>query len=123
MKGDVRVSGHPKVQETFARIMGYVEQFDIHSPNVRLSAFMRGPRQSAAPVQDAGEFGNGDGVHSRAQGNDVADGRLQITVYESLMFSARLRHSRETGQEVVLAFVREVRCHRPGEVRHQVGSH
>ena len=33
--GDVRVSGHPKVQETFARIMGYVEQYDIHSPNVR----------------------------------------------------------------------------------------
>ncbi len=35
IKGDVRVSGHPKVQETFARIMGYVEQYDIHSPNVR----------------------------------------------------------------------------------------
>lgn len=24
--GDVRVSGHPKVQETFARVMGYCEQ-------------------------------------------------------------------------------------------------
>ncbi len=35
IEGDVRVSGHPKVQETFARIMGYVEQSDIHSPNVR----------------------------------------------------------------------------------------
>ncbi len=35
IKGDVRVSGHPKVQATFARIMGYVEQYDIHSPNVR----------------------------------------------------------------------------------------
>ena len=35
IRGDVRVSGHPKVQETFARIMGYVEQYDIHSPNVR----------------------------------------------------------------------------------------
>ena len=30
--GDVRVSGHPKVQKTFARVMGYVEQSDIHSP-------------------------------------------------------------------------------------------
>jgi len=28
------VSGHPKVQATFARVMGYVEQTDIHSPNV-----------------------------------------------------------------------------------------
>ena len=36
--GDVRVSGHPKVQETFARIMGYVEQNDIHSPHVRLAS-------------------------------------------------------------------------------------
>jgi hypothetical protein len=38
----VRVSGHPKVQETFARVMGYVEQFDVHSPNVR-----RGPTCTA----------------------------------------------------------------------------
>eukprot|EP00891_Asterochloris_glomerata_P005114 jgi/Astpho2/5114/Aster-06326 len=30
--GDVRVSGHPKVQATFARVMGYCEQTDIHSP-------------------------------------------------------------------------------------------
>lgn len=34
IEGDVRVSGHPKVQKTFARVMGYVEQSDIHSPNV-----------------------------------------------------------------------------------------
>lgn len=34
IEGDVRVSGHPKVQKTFARVMGYVEQTDIHSPNV-----------------------------------------------------------------------------------------
>lgn len=34
--GDVRVSGHPKVQKTFARVMGYVEQSDIHSPWVSI---------------------------------------------------------------------------------------
>ena len=28
------MSGHPKIQKTFARVMGYVEQSDIHSPNV-----------------------------------------------------------------------------------------
>ena len=27
------LQGHPKVQETFRRRMGYVEQNDIHSPN------------------------------------------------------------------------------------------
>lgn len=32
--GDVRVSGHPKVQETFARVAGYVEQSDIHSAHL-----------------------------------------------------------------------------------------
>ncbi|KAK9815874.1 hypothetical protein WJX72_011087 [[Myrmecia] bisecta] len=30
--GDILVNGHPKVQATFARVMGYVEQSDIHSP-------------------------------------------------------------------------------------------
>ena len=34
----------------------------------------------------------------------------QITVYESLVFSARLRHNRDTEQEIIFAFVREVRC-------------
>lgn len=36
--GDVRVSGFPKVQETFARVIGYVEQSDIHSAHVRSQA-------------------------------------------------------------------------------------
>ncbi|KAK9861402.1 hypothetical protein WJX84_004842, partial [Apatococcus fuscideae] len=31
--GDIKVDGHPMVASTFARISGYVEQFDIHSPN------------------------------------------------------------------------------------------
>uniref|UniRef100_A0A803LXC5 ABC transporter domain-containing protein n=1 Tax=Chenopodium quinoa TaxID=63459 RepID=A0A803LXC5_CHEQI len=34
IKGDIRISGYPKVQHTFARISGYVEQNDIHSPQV-----------------------------------------------------------------------------------------
>ncbi|XP_058751871.1 pleiotropic drug resistance protein 1-like [Vicia villosa] len=32
--GDIKVSGYPKKQETFARISGYCEQNDIHSPHV-----------------------------------------------------------------------------------------
>ena len=35
--GDIRVGGFPRVQHTFARVMGYVEQSDIHSPMVRLT--------------------------------------------------------------------------------------
>lgn len=32
--GRIKVSGYPKKQETFARISGYCEQNDIHSPHV-----------------------------------------------------------------------------------------
>ena len=31
IEGDVRINGHPKEQETFARVSGYVEQFDTHT--------------------------------------------------------------------------------------------
>ncbi|KAK9677176.1 hypothetical protein RND81_11G125600 [Saponaria officinalis] len=34
IEGDVKISGYPKKQETFARIAGYCEQNDIHSPYV-----------------------------------------------------------------------------------------
>ncbi|XP_072976814.1 pleiotropic drug resistance protein 3-like isoform X2 [Typha angustifolia] len=32
--GDIRIGGYPKVQKTFARISGYCEQMDIHSPQI-----------------------------------------------------------------------------------------
>ncbi|XP_058092596.1 pleiotropic drug resistance protein 3-like [Magnolia sinica] len=34
IQGDIRIGGYPKVQETFARISGYCEQNDIHSPHI-----------------------------------------------------------------------------------------
>lgn len=34
IEGDIRINGYPKKQETFARIAGYCEQVDIHSPQV-----------------------------------------------------------------------------------------
>ncbi|KAL0554142.1 hypothetical protein IC582_008057 [Cucumis melo] len=51
IEGDVRISGFPKKQETFARISGYCEQNDIHSPQVTIresliySAFLRLPKE------------------------------------------------------------------------------
>ncbi|XP_068637695.1 ABC transporter G family member 42-like [Aristolochia californica] len=51
IEGDIRISGFPKVQETFARISGYCEQTDIHSPqltvreSVTYSAFLRLPKE------------------------------------------------------------------------------
>ncbi|XP_052135271.1 ABC transporter G family member 41-like [Oryza glaberrima] len=49
--GDIRVGGYPKIQETFARISGYCEQIDVHSPQVTVgesvaySAWLRLPTE------------------------------------------------------------------------------
>ncbi|CAN6183585.1 unnamed protein product [Urochloa humidicola] len=64
IEGDIKLSGYPKNQETFARISGYCEQTDIHSPN--------------------------------------------ITVYESLVYSAWLRLSSEVDDNTRKMFVEEV---------------
>ncbi|XP_057840627.2 ABC transporter G family member 35-like isoform X2 [Cryptomeria japonica] len=51
IEGDIRISGFPKKQETFARISGYCEQTDIHSPQITVresllySAFLRLPKE------------------------------------------------------------------------------
>ncbi|XP_044484909.1 ABC transporter G family member 36-like [Mangifera indica] len=64
IEGDVRISGFPKKQETFARVSGYCEQTDIHSP--------------------------------------------QVTVRESLIYSASLRLPKEVKKEEKMVFVDEV---------------
>ncbi|PHT40513.1 Pleiotropic drug resistance protein 3 [Capsicum baccatum] len=51
IEGTISISGYPKKQETFARIAGYCEQTDIHSPHVTVyeslqySAWLRLPRE------------------------------------------------------------------------------
>ena len=37
IEGNISISGYPKKQETFARVSGYCEQNDIHSPQVTVS--------------------------------------------------------------------------------------
>ncbi|KAJ7564272.1 hypothetical protein O6H91_02G010500 [Diphasiastrum complanatum] len=64
VEGDIRISGFPKMQETFARVAGYCEQTDIHSP--------------------------------------------QVTVHESLIFSAWLRLSKDIDSPIRLRFIDEV---------------
>ncbi|XP_012839425.1 PREDICTED: ABC transporter G family member 31 [Erythranthe guttata] len=50
VEGDIKISGYPKEQKTFARISGYVEQSDIHSPQLTVieslwfSSFLRLPK-------------------------------------------------------------------------------
>nr|XP_043618369.1 pleiotropic drug resistance protein 1-like isoform X2 [Erigeron canadensis] len=64
IEGDIKISGYPKKQETFARISGYCEQNDIHSP--------------------------------------------QVTVYESLLYSAWLRLASDVDEQKRKMFVDEV---------------
>ncbi|GLT73870.1 hypothetical protein SLA2020_457000 [Shorea laevis] len=64
IEGEIRIGGYPKVQKTFARISGYCEQNDIHSP--------------------------------------------QITVEESVIYSAWLRLPPETDRDTRVRFVEEV---------------
>ncbi|XP_075087288.1 ABC transporter G family member 36-like [Nicotiana tabacum] len=51
IEGDIKISGFPKKQETFARVSGYCEQTDIHSPQITaresliFSAFLRLPKE------------------------------------------------------------------------------
>ncbi|KAG9445935.1 hypothetical protein H6P81_012063 [Aristolochia fimbriata] len=51
IEGDIRICGYPKKHETFARVAGYCEQTDIHSPNVTVyeslvfSAWLRLPTE------------------------------------------------------------------------------
>ncbi|KAH7438824.1 hypothetical protein KP509_04G032700 [Ceratopteris richardii] len=53
IEGEIRISGYPKVQETFARVAGYVEQTDIHSPQLTVkeslafSSLLRLPRETS----------------------------------------------------------------------------
>ena len=57
IEGNIWINGFPKKQETFARISGYCEQFDIHSPNVTVhesiiySAWLRLPKDVKPSVQ------------------------------------------------------------------------
>nr|POE87236.1 pleiotropic drug resistance protein 3 [Quercus suber] len=64
IEGQIKIGGYPKVQETFARVSGYCEQTDIHSP--------------------------------------------QITVEESVIFSAWLRLSPQIDTKTKAEFVNEV---------------
>lgn len=51
IEGNIHISGYPKKQETFARISGYCEQNDIHSPcltvleSLLFSAWLRLPSE------------------------------------------------------------------------------
>lgn len=53
-EGEIKICGYPKVQETFARISGYCEQTDIHSPQITVEeSVIFSARLRLAPQIDA----------------------------------------------------------------------
>jgi len=60
ISGSITVSGYPKKQETFARISGYCEQNDIHSPHITVyesllySAWLRLPAEINTETRKVG---------------------------------------------------------------------
>lgn len=60
IEGTITISGYPKKQETFARISGYCEQNDIHSPHVTVyeslvySAWLRLPPEVDSSARKVG---------------------------------------------------------------------
>lgn len=62
IEGDIRIGGYPKVQKTFARISGYCEQTDIHSPQITVeesvaySAWLRLPPEIDSKTRHVSNF-------------------------------------------------------------------
>ena len=60
IEGNISINGYPKKQETFARVSGYCEQNDIHSPHVTVyeslvySAWLRLPPDVDARTREVG---------------------------------------------------------------------
>ena len=60
IEGNIAISGYPKKQETFARISGYCEQNDIHSPHITVyesllySAWLRLPTEIDTETRKVG---------------------------------------------------------------------
>ncbi|KAE8729829.1 hypothetical protein F3Y22_tig00003151pilonHSYRG00032 [Hibiscus syriacus] len=51
IEGDIKISGYPKEHKTFARISGYVEQNDIHSPQVTVEESLWFPSSLRLPKE------------------------------------------------------------------------
>lgn len=62
IKGQIEVGGYLKVQDTFSRVSGYCEQFDIHSPNLtvqeslKYSAWLRLPSNISSETKSVSHY-------------------------------------------------------------------
>ncbi|KAH9312921.1 hypothetical protein KI387_027956 [Taxus chinensis] len=93
IEGDIRISGYPKRQETFARISGYCEQNDIHSPRVTVresliySAFLRLPKD----IDDTTKIAFVDEVMELVELDNLRDGLVGLPGVTGLSTEQRKR--------------------------------
>ncbi|KAJ0586561.1 putative ABC-type xenobiotic transporter [Helianthus annuus] len=93
IEGDVRISGYTKKQETFARISGYCEQNDIHSPHVTVyesllySAWLR----LASDVDERTRKGFVDEVMDLVELNPLRDALVGLPGVNGLSTEQRKR--------------------------------
>ncbi|KAG4178795.1 hypothetical protein ERO13_A10G065800v2 [Gossypium hirsutum] len=93
IEGDVRISGFPKRQETFARVSGYCEQTDIHSPQITVreslifSAFLRLPKE----INNKEKMTFVDQVMKLVELDDLKDGLVGLPGVTGLSTEQRKR--------------------------------
>lgn len=70
LHGELTVNGHPKVQETWARVVGYVEQTDVHSgaPHRTHSTHSTRPAQNCPALPGRCNFGCRSSQRSNTHG-------------------------------------------------------
>ena len=116
--GDIRINGHPQRPETFMRVMGYVEQTDVHMVSSILSCIVCRP-YALLSFPAWGHGARGRAVVPRCL-HDLClmlihSGYLpppkpqpEATVHEALLFSARLRLPASVPSTTTDNFVEEV---------------
>ncbi|XP_047046682.1 ABC transporter G family member 41-like [Lolium rigidum] len=93
IEGDIRIGGYPKIQETFARISGYCEQTDVHSPQITVgesvaySAWLRLPPEIDSKTRN--EFVNE--VLETIELDDIRDSLVGIPGVNGLSTEQRKR--------------------------------
>lgn len=118
IRGEILVNGFPKDQRTWARVVGYVEQNDIHTPQVSHNAKLRGPSHY-------GHWDHGLKQQRMLESLEIVLYEilrwlmLQVVVREALAFSARLRlpDSVSMAKVSITALVAECLCTEAGECK------
>lgn len=95
--GTITISGYPKRQETFARIAGYCEQTDIHSPHVtvyeslKYSAWLRLPPEVDTSTRKVSESRSKNSRYIQIYTESIRKGHPTFKQLTDLLFRREIR--------------------------------